>query len=246
VIPEAAARVIDVATYNVHRCVGRDGREDVERVAAVVCELGAKLVALQEVQGGHDGRSDQLAALAQATGLEPIPGPTLRDDRGTYGNALFTALPHSRVRRVDLSVEGVEPRGALDVLLDTPPGPLRVIATHLGLSRAERRRQGVRLSELLTEGESCPTVLLGDFNEWAPRGVVARRLARALRAASARATFPAWRPVLALDRLWASRGIEVLQVAAHRSPLARVASDHLPLRASLRLVSGVPGLSDPG
>jgi len=231
---DPTGEVLDLATYNVHRCVGRDGCEDAERVAAVVRELRTPLVAVQEVEGGADGRSGQLAALAQATGLEPIPGPTLRDGRGTYGNALFTSLPHSRVRRVDLSVGGLEPRGALDVLVHTSGGGLRVIATHLGLSRKERRSQVMRLLELLPESESTPTVLLGDLNEWAPRSFVLRRLAGALRAAPTRATFPASRPVLALDRLWASHDLAVLRVTAHRSALARVASDHLPLTASLR------------
>jgi len=231
---DAATPLLAVATYNVHRCVGRDGREDVERVAAVVRELGASLVAVQEVEGGADGRAGQLGALARATGLAAIPGPTLRDGRGTYGNALITSLPHSRVRTADLSVPGFEPRGALDALFRTPRGELRVIATHLGLSRKERRRQVARLMELLPDGESVPTVLLGDLNEWAPQGFALRRLGRVLRAAPARATFPAWRPVLALDRLWTSRDLEVLRVAAHRSGLARSASDHLPLTASLR------------
>ena len=37
-----------VATYNVHSCIGGDGRHDPERVATVIAELNADIVALQE------------------------------------------------------------------------------------------------------------------------------------------------------------------------------------------------------
>lgn len=222
-----------IATWNVHRCVGRDGREDPERVAGVIGELGARVVALQEVDAGAQGGGDQLPELARATGLEPISGPTLRNESGEYGNALLTALPVEEVRRFDLSVAGYEPRGALDVTLASPDGPLRVLVTHLGLARRERGEQVTRLLDELRTHDDVPTVLMGDLNEWWPRANALRRLRARFGAAPAPATFPARRPVLALDRIWAAPPHLLGEVRVHATPAARVASDHLPLRAEL-------------
>jgi endonuclease/exonuclease/phosphatase family metal-dependent hydrolase len=133
--------------------------------------------------------------------------------------------------RIDLSEPGLEPRGALAARLETPAGPLRVVATHLGLGRRERRRQAARLLEALGPLDALPTVLLGDLNEWLP-GVLRRRL-RGLLPGPAPRTFPTRRPVFALDRVFATPGCRVTDVRAHASPLARKASDHLPLVAEV-------------
>jgi endonuclease/exonuclease/phosphatase family metal-dependent hydrolase len=228
-----------VATYNVHRCVGQDGAERPDRVARVIEELDPDVLALQEVQGGPRAESDHLARLARKSGLAAVQGATLHDGRGSYGNALLTRLPVRSVSRLDLSVPGVEPRGALDVDLDAGGG-LRVIATHLGLGRRERVQQVGRLLEALARRPGVPTLLLGDFNEWLPSRWVLRRLRRSLRPTPARPTFPAQRPLLPLDRVWAGPGCEIGRSAVHRSELARIASDHLPVRAEVVLAPRAP------
>jgi endonuclease/exonuclease/phosphatase family metal-dependent hydrolase len=222
-----------VGTWNIHRCVGRDGREDPDRVACVIGQLDTCAIALQEVDGGAQGGGDQLPMLAEATGLEPIEGPTLRNDRGAYGNALLTSLPIRDVRRLDLSVAGYEPRGALDVTLEACSGRLRVVATHLGLARSERRIQVTRLLTALEGHDGSPLLLLGDLNEWAPRTGTLRLLRTRFERLPARATFPSRRPVLALDRIGASPATLLQAIEVHRSAEARVASDHLPLRGFL-------------
>jgi endonuclease/exonuclease/phosphatase family metal-dependent hydrolase len=166
--------------------------------------------------------------------MRALHGPTLEDDRGRYGNALLTRLEVREIRRVDLSVPGFEPRGGLDVELDAGQ-PMRVLATHLGLARRERIRQAERLLAVLEGASTLPTLLLGDLNEWLPSRLGFRRLRRRLRPAPARPTFPARRALLALDRVWLSAECELVSVAGHRSPLARVASDHLPLCARVGL-----------
>jgi endonuclease/exonuclease/phosphatase family metal-dependent hydrolase len=226
---------LGVATYNVHRCVGRDRRADPDRIAAVIRELESDVVALQEVAGRarDDGAPDQFAHLADATGLRALAGPTLRDERGDYGNALLTALPVLATRALDLSVPGREPRGALDVTLQTEEGALRVLATHLGLGRRERRQQIHRLLEQIERASELPLVLLGDMNEWLPAARSLRWLHARLGRAPGPPTFPARRPALALDRIWVSPGLRLRSLRVHASPLARVASDHLPVRAEL-------------
>lgn len=227
---------IVVATYNVHRCVGTDGRHDPDRIAAVIREIRADAIALQEVdsRAGVEGGIDQFAWLARATGMRPIAGPTLRDHRGHYGNAVLTRLPVLETRRVDLSVPGREPRGALDVELGAEGERLRLIVTHLGLRWSERRRQVARLVALV--GASTPGLLalLGDMNEWIPVGHSLDPLRRVLGRAPRRRTFPAPRPLLALDRIWCRPASALQALRVHATPLARVASDHLPLRAELQ------------
>lgn len=129
-----------LATYNIHRAVGRDGRFDPARIQRVIAEIDADVVALQEVESHHGG-FDMLAYLATQTSLTPVAGPTLAHATGEYGNAVLTRASLLDVQRLDLSVPHREPRGALDVLLDWGGAPLRVVATHLGLRPAERRHQ---------------------------------------------------------------------------------------------------------
>lgn len=228
---------IVVATYNVHRCVGLDGRHDPDRTAAVIREMQVDAIALQEVdsRAGVEGGVDQFEFLARATGMQPIAGPTLRDHRGHYGNAVLTRLPILEMRRIDLSVPGREPRGALGVELDARGQKLRLIATHLGLRWKERRKQVSQLVDLIGPMSRGPLVFLGDTNECIPIGHSLGPLLRLLGRAPRRRTFPAVRPLLPLDRIWC-RFLDALQgVRAHASELARTASDHLPLRAEFLL-----------
>lgn len=230
------ARLV-VASYNVHGCVGRDGRHDPERVAAVIRELGADVVALQEVDSrpGIERGIDQFEFLARATGLEVVPGPTLRAHRGEYGNALLTRFAPTRVERVDLSVAGREPRGALDVELRARGSRVRLIATHLGLRARERRAQVRRLLGRIEDRDADALVLLGDMNEWWPAGMTVRRIQARLGRAPAPRTFPTGRALFALDRIWVRPATALASLRVHRTPSSREASDHWPLRAELRL-----------
>lgn len=234
----ATPTALRIASYNVHACVGRDGRDDADRVAAVIRELDADVIALQEVlsDDAADG-PDQFAHLAAAVGLSAIEGPTLHGSAARYGNALLTRLPVLDVDRLDLSVTHRESRGAVAVDLAWNDARLRVIVTHLGLWRSERRRQVELLLDWLddeiTRRPAPLWVLAGDMNEWIPRARTLRRLdARFGRAPSVR-SFPATRPLLRLDRIWVTPLRALRRLAVHRSPLARVASDHLPVVADV-------------
>ena len=140
-------RRLSFASYNIHRCIGVDGRHDPERVADVIRELDADVVALQEVDSRYhveDGL-DQIVYLAEATGYRPLAGPVLRTHSGNYGNGLLLRHEPRALRRIDLSVAGREPRGALDVEVESPDGPIRVVAVHFGLSARERAIQVSRI-----------------------------------------------------------------------------------------------------
>lgn len=226
---------ITVASYNIHIALGRDGRLAPERIASVVQELKADVIALQEVQFVTK-RFDMPAYLRKATGYQVLAGPTIVDPvRGDYGNALLTCRHVKSFCRIDLSVDRREPRGALDVTLDCGEHSLRVVATHLGLRPAERREQVTKLLSML-EGESAalPTILLGDLNEWFLWGRPLRWLHRHFEQTPAPATFPAGFPVFALDRIWVKPRHLLRRLFVHASPLARLASDHLPVVAQLQ------------
>jgi endonuclease/exonuclease/phosphatase family metal-dependent hydrolase len=225
---------LSVVSWNVHACRGGDGVTRPDRVAVVLGRLAPAVVALQEVLSDPGpGPADQARFLAAATGLAHVEGVTLERESARYGNLLLSALPVLEVARHDLSVPGREPRGALEVLLDAGR-PLRVIATHLGLSRAERRLQAALLVELVRT-RTLPTLLCGDLNEPRPLGGVARRLRRAGLSGPLRRSFPARRPLLPLDRVLVSRDLMLESLVVHREPDVRVASDHLPLHARLRM-----------
>jgi endonuclease/exonuclease/phosphatase family metal-dependent hydrolase len=229
-----------IATYNIHRAIGRDGREDYDRIAGVLGEISADIVALQEVGFRPGEAGNTLHELASRLEAEVIEGVTLQDERGHYGNALLTRLPAGQVRLHDLSVDGREPRGAIELNCHINGVKLRLVATHLGLRPGERRYQVQRLLPVFEGGAERVDILLGDLNEWFLYGRLLRRLHRLFGALPAPATFPAKWPVFALDRLWARPRSAVKSLQVHSSPLARVASDHLPLVAELEF--GQPGM----
>ena len=157
-----------VASYNIHQCVGTDGRRDPERIARVILELDAQIIGLQEVnsKSGRNREEAQMDYLAQTTGLEGVPGTTIWRADSQYGNVLLSGYPIVEVRLVDLSVPGRESRGAIDAMLDIQGRAVRVIVTHLGLTVSERRNQVLRLRQVLQKESEKPVILLGDTNEW--------------------------------------------------------------------------------
>jgi endonuclease/exonuclease/phosphatase family metal-dependent hydrolase len=230
-----------VASYNIHECVGGDGRRDPSRVAAVLREIDADIIGLQEVDArpGSTSESMQMQYLASALGHHAIAGPTLQRASGEFGNALLTRRRVMDVRHVDLTVYRREPRAVLDVDLDIEGAAVRVLVTHLGLLPGERRTQVRRLLDLLGESRSDLVILCGDINEWFAVGRPLRWLHARLGQTAAVPTFPAAFPVFALDRIWVHPQAAVATLAAHASPTARQASDHVPLVADIRLGSAL-------
>ena len=225
---------VTLASYNIHIGIGSDGQFAPQRTASVLQELHAEIVALQEVQLGPRG-FNMFEYLRRATGLGGVARATLvHPVHGEYGNALLTRHRVESVETIDLTVDGHEPRAALDVVLDCHGAPLRVLATHLGLSPRERRAQVRRLLRAIdARAIAAPTVLAGDVNEWFLWGRPLRWLHAHFSAAPAPRTFPAGRPLFALDRVWVRPVGYLHELRAHASVLARVASDHLPIVAQL-------------
>jgi endonuclease/exonuclease/phosphatase family metal-dependent hydrolase len=229
-----------VATWNIHGAVGLDGRYAPRRIVEVLAEIDADIVALQEV-ASETVHEHFLGELAQATGYRVVPG-LLPQRRGSdFGNAVLSRYPVRSVEHLDLAVGDYEPRGALDVGVDIGlPSLLRVLATHLGLRPGERREQVRRILAAVERENPHPTLLMGDVNEWYLWGRPLRWLHSHFREApAAPPTFPARRPMFALDRIWATPSGSLRGLSRHATPLARVASDHLPLVAKMVVAAGV-------
>lgn len=226
---------LTLASYNIHACIGTDGRFDPDRIVRVLQELNADVVALQEVEHHDVDGYDLLDYLAEKTGLTAIAGPTLKRETRHYGNAILTRLPILAVNRVDLTLPGREARGAIDVTLDGNERRVQVVATHLGLRPWERRQQVRRLLELFEIGLTDIYVLMGDLNEWFLWGRPVRWLHAHFKHAPHPPTFPSRRPFMALDRMWVHPRRRLTKLEAHASGLARTASDHLPLKAIIQL-----------
>ena len=225
-----------VATYNIHGAVGTDRRCQPDRIADVLREIDADLVALQEVDARRCG-FDVLPYLAERAGYRHhYSGSTMKRRGGDFGNALLSRLPIIEARIIDLSVALFEPRLAIEAAVEAECGPVRVIATHFGLSAAERREQVERLlKQLRADWRPRPTLLLGDLNEWSIWGKPLKWLHAHFGEAKAPPSFPSRWPVLSLDRIWCEPAEWPRTVRAHRSALARIASDHLPVVADIEM-----------
>jgi endonuclease/exonuclease/phosphatase family metal-dependent hydrolase len=231
------APTVVIASYNIHRTVGLDGRRNPTRIAAVIDQIDADLIALQEVEWGLPSHEAWLEMYAARRGYELLVDPNIEDHRGRFGNVLLSRHPVSRVDRIDLSVGRFEPRGAIAAHVDLHGLPHLVVATHLGLRVRERRRQTARIARYLNACEPLPSILLGDLNEWQWRSRSIRAIAALYEKAPSPRSFPSWRPVFALDRILFREIGERPIVRTHVGPLSKVASDHLPVVARLHLAA---------
>lgn len=234
-----------VASYNVHKCVGTDGRFDPCRIGRVIHEIGADVIALQEVDkrfGDRQGLLD-LARLEREAGLMPVPVFGRARSHGWHGNVVL--FRRGAVRDVhQFTLPGLEPRGAIMTEIDLEAGgSLRVVAAHFGLLRRSRTLQARRILDIMNVRDAMPTVLMGDLNEWRLNDRSALSMFEAAFGPMPRAvpSFPSRLPLLALDRIIANRTDIVSPVIVHDTPLARVASDHLPIKAFVRLDGEVAG-----
>jgi endonuclease/exonuclease/phosphatase family metal-dependent hydrolase len=233
---------VKIASYNVHKCRGVDGQVRPDRIIGVIAEMGANVIALQEVDPrfGKAGANLDAATILRETGMQLLGHSDVAHRHGWQGNALLVRGEPKSFRRSRLKLPGFERRGAIIAELDLGGGEFRVIAAHLGLLRRSRIEQLRRLLAAFEESPPMPTVLLGDLNEWRRRrrsslGVLEPTFGFAPPVLS----FPSRRPVFALDRILGCPAGLITELAVHDSPLARKASDHLPLTAEMILPSSM-------
>ena len=237
-------------SYNVHRCVGMDRKLDLDRIVGVIAEYEPDIVCLQELDVGRarTGGVDQAAEIARKLAMSVHFHPAMQVEAELYGDAVLTHLPEQLVKTDALptvaGIPGLEPRGALWVRIGIGGQELNVLNTHLGLVPREQRRQATALVGRDWLGrKDCtgPTILTGDFNATSitrPYRILARRLDDAQRRLDLRPsvkTFPSSFPAIRIDHAFVRRDVHVTGVRSSFSPLARMASDHLPLIVDFEL-----------
>ena len=241
-----------MATYNVHGCTGIDRQRSEARIAKVIAEMSVDIVALQELDLGRrrSAGADQTKMIAEQLGWHSYFHPAMRRDGEHYGNAILSRYRLSFRRAVELPGRPPffcrENRAAIEVEIETDLGKVHIINTHLGLGWRERFVQ----AQLFTSAEwraaiasDIPVILLGDFNSLRgsrPYRTLNRHLydvRELIQTTGPMRTFPTRFPVLAVDHIFVNRAIRPLSVTVHRSPLARIASDHFPFMAEFVLPS---------
>lgn len=239
-----------IMTYNVHSCIGRDGRASACRVADVIALYGPDLIALQELDAGRPrtNRSHQAEEIAKRLDMDFHFHPSMEIEGERYGNAILSrfpirliqagALPTFKMRRA------LESRGALWAAIRFGGKEIQIINTHLGLNRRERLLQ---TEAILGSGwaahELCrpPLIMCGDLNAL-PISPVYKRfrglfidVQTSFNGTRPRGTYPSLYPIARIDHIFATPGFEVRKIEVPRTPLTSAASDHLPLIAELAL-----------
>ena len=236
-----------VATYNVHKCRGLDQRTSLERIAAVIAELDADVVAIQEILDVKTGKPefDQArGVLGALDGYYSCFGENRTLYGGPYGNMTLSRFPIEVCENYDLTWRHRERRGCLrsDIQLAND-AVLHLFNVHLGTSFRERRHQGCRLltEEVLNRREYLgPRIIVGDFNEWT-RGLASKLMGNAFQSIEPKKflryarTYPGVFPVLHLDHFYYDSHLTLRHFRLHRSRKALIASDHLPLVADFEI-----------
>jgi endonuclease/exonuclease/phosphatase family metal-dependent hydrolase len=250
-----SAPTITVASYNMHRAVGLDGRRDPHRVLKVLQEIDADVVALQEADKRIGGRGSTVPhELIDTHGMykpvhlgvrhrRPLEKARKHAERllkvntrniGWHGNAILVKRHIGILDCAVLDLPTFEPRGAVMAELLIGDRPLRVVGMHLDLSGLWRRRQmRAILDSIAARHQAMPTVLMGDTNEWRTAAGCLKDLGPDFHIAPTGPSFHARHPVATLDRIIVHKDMSIEAAGVHVSAAARRASDHLPIWARL-------------
>jgi len=240
---EYARLDFNVASWNIHSAIGRDGRYHPERVAQLIDQMDLDLVGLQEVSLSGSYADEALLQTLSPTFAywhfvpTHVQYPRYRSNRPAgFGNLLLSRWPICIHNHLDLSFMHHEPRCKLVCEVATPVGNLWVWVTHFGLRYQERKRQANWVAAALAQLDpQTPLLLMGDFNDWMPGTPSLRALRSSLGRPATRRTFPAAFPVFALDQFWVHGPLCVRKIQAVKENGIGLASDHLPLRGVLQL-----------
>lgn len=228
--------VFKLTSYNIRKAIGRDGKRSPERIVDVLNTAQADIVILQEADFRFKGRSAIFDAteLFKRTGLTVIDVAPEHPGLGWHGNMLLVrACVHVRsVRPIPLS--GLEPRGAVAAQLEIGSRNLTLIHAHLGLMPVQRKRQAQLLVANIDPSQA--TLLAGDLNAAGKAPPSLAPIQSRLIEVALAPSFPTRWPMIRFDRIFHSSALRLLNAQVLDTPLARQASDHLPVSATFTFV----------
>jgi endonuclease/exonuclease/phosphatase family metal-dependent hydrolase len=245
---------LTVLTYNIHKGFSPGNRRFVlHQIRTALLAVDADVLFLQEMQGEHQGHEQhisnwpdcaQFEFLARDTWPHYAYAQNATYSAGHHGNAILSKFPLLSWENINVSPFRQASRSLLHGVLDTPLSdpPLHIICIHFGLLGVERRRQITTLCARIDSHvpHDAPLIVAGDFNDW--RGVAERRFYQHLALQEAfhslhnrRAkTYPAWLPVLPMDRIY-YRGLRPVSCERLLNAPWPHLSDHVPLLATFQL-----------
>jgi endonuclease/exonuclease/phosphatase family metal-dependent hydrolase len=239
----ASRRYVDIriATYNIHRCRGMDRRTMPSRVAEVIRNMNADVVALQEVIGAGPSGAGQAEEIGAALGMGWVMHSVRQLRNHHFGNVVLSRFPVSHHGHYDLSWRTCEERACQRVDLDVGEDVLHIYNVHLGTAVLERRYQAARLAAFVHDHRiKGPKIILGDFNEWM-KGLATKTLSALFKSIDIaqhlkrKRTYPGFFPMLHLDHIYYEGDVTVRRMELVRTRRALMASDHLPLVADFRI-----------
>lgn len=231
---------LTVASYNIRKAIGLDRRRDPQRILEVLRELDADIIALQEADRRFGERMSAIPLhwFEEHSPYRPLPMAIRPHSIGWHGNAILVRRDHEADDAQPLHLPAIEPRGAVSARIAAKGHCIRVVGMHLDLSGIRRAQQArAVLHHLAHDGAAEPAVLMGDLNEWSPRGGCLREFGQHFRDVDTGCSFHSRRPVARLDRIFVAPEFAVEDAGVHYSPAAATASDHLPVWARLRLAT---------
>ncbi len=227
--------------FNIHGGYSRDGRRDLKRVHDLMERMDVDIGAFQEMETrpSRGGNRQDVDTLADMKRPHHLPGPTMKEGEGWYGNLIVSRFPIIRAQAHTMETKyDFEPRNAVDALIETPHGRIRLLNTHLSLSPFERATEVPMLIELVQqveEEEKAPVILMGDLNIWNPASRLLKFLDAVMVSVPLGATFPAGLPFLKLDRVWIDTPKIKVEAQVLKGPGISELSDHLPLLVDVYL-----------
>lgn len=239
---QSAPVTLRVMSYNIHHGEGIDQKLDLERIAKLITDAKADVVALQEVDRGtvRTQKRDLPAELSKLTGMTVHFEKNIPHEGGEYGNAVLTRFPIKRAKNTHLkSFANGEQRGVQQLVLDVAGREVLFMNTHLDARRdpTEREHSATELKAIATAAGKMPVILAGDFNSApdAPAIASMREFLTDAWTTLSKApgfTIPVKKPSRRIDYIWITpASITPVRMEVLNSE----ASDHLPIVAELRL-----------
>ena len=245
-VPADGSLNLKMMSYNIHACKGRDGQVRPDRIARVIAGHNPDIIALQEIDSNE--QIYQAKALAKMLGMNFHYHSSVLLKTGQHGNAVLSRFEMKLIKRGSLpsliNTPFLEKRGALWVEVDAYGRKVQVISTHLSLFPIEGMLQIKNLLGTDWLGNpACkgPMILCGDFNSLL-NSRICKAAEREYHSIHFHApgyrhlkTFPSFFPLGLVDHIFLGQGVKCIKIETPKTHLEKIASDHLPLIAELRV-----------